>query len=108
MARVIFSLCFIAFFFVIVCSNFVEGKTWCVAQAQASDSVMQQTLDRLCGQLDCEEIQPGGSCFDPNTLRNHASYAIDLNFWTNGVCDTSYATPSPTDPCKFLIFLFFV
>ncbi|KAI3762058.1 hypothetical protein L1987_52481 [Smallanthus sonchifolius] len=98
MAKAIFSLCFIGFFFFVVCSNFVEGKTWCVAQTQASNVVMQQTLDRLCGRLNCREIQPGGSCFTPNTLRNHASYAIDLNFRVNGVCDTSYATPSPSDP----------
>ncbi|KAI7756750.1 hypothetical protein M8C21_028503 [Ambrosia artemisiifolia] len=92
------SLCFIAFFFIIVCSNLVEGNMWCVAQSQASDSVLQQVLDRLCDKVDCRAIQPGGSCYNPNTVRNHASYAIDEYFRIFGVCDTSYATPSPTDP----------
>ncbi|KAL7598825.1 hypothetical protein Lser_V15G23726 [Lactuca serriola] len=75
------------------------GKTWCVAQSQATEPKLQ--LDYLCGQFDCKEIQPGGSCFNPNTMRNHVSYAIDLNFQINGVCDISYATPAVTDPRNF-------
>ncbi|CAI9285577.1 unnamed protein product [Lactuca saligna] len=74
-----------------------HGKTWCVAQSQATEPKLQQVLDYLCGQLDCKEIPPGGSCFNPNTVRNHASYAIDLNFQINGVCDISYATTAITD-----------
>ncbi|KAI3737916.1 hypothetical protein L2E82_27931 [Cichorium intybus] len=42
---------------------------------------------------------PGGSCYEPDNVRNHASYAIDLNFRVNGECDTSFATPAVTDPC---------
>ncbi|KAI3512349.1 hypothetical protein L1887_19664 [Cichorium endivia] len=99
MARLTFSLCFLGFFLcLIMCSNTVQGNTWCVAQSQATEPKLQQVLDFLCGQIDCKEIQPGGSCFNPDTVRNHASYAIDLNFRTTGVCDTSYATPSVTDP----------
>nr|KAJ0205459.1 hypothetical protein LSAT_V11C500260510 [Lactuca sativa] len=93
MARLTFSLCFIGFFLcLIMCTNFVQLKS------QATEPKLQQVLDYLCGQLDCKEIQPGGSCFNPNTVRNHASYAIDLNFQINGVCDISYATPAVTDP----------
>ncbi|KAL7598820.1 hypothetical protein Lser_V15G23729 [Lactuca serriola] len=99
MGRLTFLVCFIGFFLcLIMCTNSVQGKTWCVAQSQATEPKLQQVLDYLCGQLDCKEIQPGGSCFNPNTVRNHASYAIDLNFQINGVCDISYATPAVTDP----------
>lgn len=80
---------------------------WCVAQVRTPGWKLQQVLDSLCGSaVNCKEIQPGGSCFNPNTLPNHASYAIDLNYRIHGVCDTSYATPSPTDPCKFVSFIF--
>ncbi|KAL7598185.1 hypothetical protein Lser_V15G23718 [Lactuca serriola] len=102
MARLTFSLCFIGFFLCfIMYINTMQGKTWCVAQSQATEPKLQQVLDYLCGQVDCKEIQHGGSCFNPNTVRNHASYAIDLNFQINGVCDISYATPAVTDPCNF-------
>lgn len=73
-----------------------------MAQSKDSDSLLQEIIDRLCGQLDCKEIQPGGSCFDPNTLLDHASYVIDLNYHTNGECDINYATPAINDPCKLL------
>nr|XP_043615740.1 glucan endo-1,3-beta-glucosidase-like [Erigeron canadensis] len=103
MTKLNFSLCFIGLLLcLIVCSNYAEGKTWCVAQSQASNSKLQQVLDNLCGHLNCKEILPGGPCFAPDTLRNHASYAIDLNYRINGICDTSYATPAITDPCKYL------
>nr|KAJ0207017.1 hypothetical protein LSAT_V11C500260530 [Lactuca sativa] len=46
----------------------MRGKTWCVAQSQATEPKLQQVLDYLCGQLDCKEIRPGGSCFNPNTI----------------------------------------
>ncbi|KAL7602020.1 hypothetical protein Lser_V15G23733 [Lactuca serriola] len=81
-----------------LCAPIPCKKTWCVAQSQATEPKLQQVLNYLCGQLDCKEIQPGGSCFNPNIVRNHASYAIDLNFQINGVCDISYATPAVTDP----------
>ncbi|PWA67889.1 X8 domain-containing protein [Artemisia annua] len=102
MAKVNYPLCFIGFFlFVIVCSNHVEGTMWCVAKSQASDSKLQEVLDFLCAQLDCKEILPGGSCFDPDTHQSHASYAIDLNYRINGLCDDSYATFALTDPCNY-------
>ncbi|KAI3512352.1 hypothetical protein L1887_19667 [Cichorium endivia] len=85
-------------FFKFCCCFIYCGKTWCVAQTQASEQKLQQVLDFVCGQLNCKEIQPGGFCFNPDTVRNHASYAIDLNFQINGVCDFSYATHSITDP----------
>ncbi|KAL8242459.1 hypothetical protein R6Q59_012761 [Mikania micrantha] len=69
-----------------------------MAKTQISDSELQQTLDYLCGQLDCKEIQPGGSCFWPDTVRDHASYAIDLNFRVDFECDPSYAILVASDP----------
>ena len=79
-----------------------QGKTWCLAQPEASEPQLQQVLDYLCGRIDCGEIQPGASCFDPDTVRKHASYAINMNYRTNGECDGSYAFFFLTDPCKLL------
>ncbi|CAI9285580.1 unnamed protein product [Lactuca saligna] len=67
------------------------------AQSQAAEAKLQQVLDYLCGEINRKEIQPRGSCFNPNIVQNHVSYAIDHNFQINGVCDISYATPAVTD-----------
>ncbi|XP_062014676.1 glucan endo-1,3-beta-D-glucosidase-like [Rosa rugosa] len=72
-----------------------ENKTWCVA----------------CNQLkDCKVIQEGGSCYNPNSLINHASVVMNLyykavgqNSWS---CDfRGSALITQTDPsygsCKY-------
>ena len=55
-------------------------------------------MDSTCAQYNCADIQPGGSCFEPNTLHNHASYALDLAFRNTGDCNADIGTPSVTDP----------
>ncbi|KAM0033776.1 putative glucan endo-1,3-beta-D-glucosidase [Helianthus debilis subsp. tardiflorus] len=103
MTRVTFSVCFMGFFLCsIVCPNYAQEKKWCIAQSHLSESRLQEVLDYMCGIVDCKEIQPGESCFEPDTRQNHASYAIDLNYRITGVCDFSYATTIITDPCKLL------
>ncbi|KAL2513926.1 Carbohydrate-binding X8 domain superfamily protein [Forsythia ovata] len=78
--------------------DFARGKTWCVAKVSATNAQMQAFLDANCGNLGCEAILPGGSCFEPNTVRNHASYAIDLYYRKTGECKSDIGTPSIADP----------
>ncbi|OVA00992.1 X8 [Macleaya cordata] len=69
------------------------GGSWCVASQTASQTALQVALDYACGYgaADCSAIQSGGKCYNPNTLRDHASYAFNDYYQKN---------PSPTS-CNF-------
>ncbi|VFQ62393.1 unnamed protein product [Cuscuta campestris] len=62
-----------------------KGNVWCVPKQGATDAQLQANIDYVCGLgYDCRPIQPGGSCFTPNTLLSHASYAMNLLYQTSG------------------------
>jgi len=54
---------------------------WCVAKPSVPDPIIQEAMNYACGSgADCDSIQPSGSCFEPNTLFAHASYAFN-SYW---------------------------
>ncbi|KAM7259476.1 hypothetical protein ACFE04_015217 [Oxalis oulophora] len=54
--------------------------TWCVAKPGTSDDILQQNLDFACNHIDCSLVDDGGPCFNPTTLMNHASFAMNLYY----------------------------
>ncbi|XP_066368816.1 major pollen allergen Ole e 10-like [Miscanthus floridulus] len=87
------------------------GGSWCVASPSASATALQVALDYACGQggADCSAIQQSGSCFSPDTVRDHASYAFNSYYQKNPVqtsCDfagtavLTTANPS-TSTCQY-------
>ncbi|XP_060174808.1 glucan endo-1,3-beta-D-glucosidase-like isoform X2 [Lycium barbarum] len=61
------------------------GKKWCVPKADASDAALQSNIDFVCSSgIDCQPIQDGGPCYEPNTIRAHAAYAMNAYYQANG------------------------
>nr|XP_017218449.1 PREDICTED: glucan endo-1,3-beta-glucosidase 1-like [Daucus carota subsp. sativus] len=76
----------------------LQGKTWCVAQTAAPDDKLQAFLIATCERYNCKAIMPGGPCYQPANIHNHASYALDIAYRGTGVCNPDVGTPTITDP----------
>ncbi|CAA0823745.1 Carbohydrate-binding X8 domain superfamily protein [Striga hermonthica] len=70
-------------------TTFLDGSSWCVARPGMSLVDLQIALDWACGvgRAECSPIQPGGTCFEPNNLLSHASYAFNSYYQQNGNSD---------------------
>ncbi|XP_068656609.1 glucan endo-1,3-beta-glucosidase 1 [Aristolochia californica] len=81
------------------------NRTFCVATDGVDARTLQSALDWACGpgRANCSEIQPGESCYSPNTVKGHASYAFDSYYQKQGKaagsCDfKGVAMITTTDP----------
>ncbi|KDP22732.1 hypothetical protein JCGZ_02520 [Jatropha curcas] len=80
------------------------GASWCIASPSASPTALQVALDYACGYggANCLAIQPDGSCYNPNNLRDHASYAFNNYYQKNPIPSScnfgGTAVTTNTDP----------
>ncbi|KAL9816831.1 putative glucan endo-1,3-beta-D-glucosidase [Arabidopsis thaliana] len=62
-----------------------SSKTWCIATLIATNAQLQANINFACSEgVDCRPIRPGGSCFIPNNLANHASFVMNSYYQTHG------------------------
>ncbi|XP_057465421.1 major pollen allergen Ole e 10-like [Actinidia eriantha] len=83
MRKIDLVLCCLAFLLFLVVPS--QGD-WCVARTNAPDSELQPLLDFCCSHVDCSAVQPGGSCFEPDTVAGHASWALNQYYRAKGIC----------------------
>lgn len=87
---------------------------WCVAKPAVPEPIIQEAMNYACASgADCNQIQPSGSCFQPNTLLAHASYAFN-SYWqrtkvAGGTCEfggtAMLVTVDPSyDGCYFIYY----
>ncbi|XP_042507692.1 uncharacterized protein LOC122083846 [Macadamia integrifolia] len=59
-----------------------EKGLWCVAKPSVPADTLQEAMNYACGEggADCDEIKPHGSCYNPDTVVAHASYAFN-SYW---------------------------
>ncbi|KAA0064762.1 hypothetical protein IC582_006002 [Cucumis melo] len=81
-----------------------SSATYCICKDGLSDQALQKSLDYACGAgADCSQILQNGPCFQPNTVKDHCSYAVNSYFQrkgqVQGSCDFSgTAMPSQSPP----------
>ncbi|CDY17308.1 BnaA10g09420D [Brassica napus] len=84
-----------------------KDKTWCVANGKTTKEKLQEGLDYACGEggADCRPIQKGATCYDPESLEAHASYAFNSYYQKNargvGTCDFGGAAYVVSQPPKY-------
>lgn len=97
-----------------VLANDTANQTYCTAREGADPKMLQAALDWACGpgKVDCSSLLQGQSCYDPDTVFAHATYAFDTYYHQNGrtpgSCDfNGVATITTTNPSKEIELLFF-
>ncbi|MBA0879716.1 hypothetical protein Goshw_005490, partial [Gossypium schwendimanii] len=59
-------------------------KTWCIAKPSSDQATLLTNINYACSKVDCQIIQKGCPCFNPDYPINHASIAMNLYYQSMG------------------------
>jgi hypothetical protein len=78
-------------FLVVHCPNSMKfaltiilQRTWCVAKPSSDQATLLANINYACSHVDCQILQKGYPCFSPDSLRSHASIAMNLYYQCKG------------------------
>ncbi|GMI83436.1 hypothetical protein HRI_002012900 [Hibiscus trionum] len=82
-----------------------SSSTYCVCKDGVGEEALQGALDYACGHgADCSAIQPNGACFNPNTVKDHCTYAVNSYFQnSHQVAGSCYFSGAATISDKVLL-----
>ncbi|XP_028785594.1 PLASMODESMATA CALLOSE-BINDING PROTEIN 3 isoform X2 [Neltuma alba] len=89
-----------------------SSALYCVCKDGVGDQALQKALDYACGAgADCTPLLQNGACYQPNTVKDHCSYAVNSYFQkkgqAQGSCDfagaatTTQTAPAASSGCVF-------
>ncbi|KAL2521785.1 Glucan endo-1 [Forsythia ovata] len=88
-----------------VLANDTTNQTFCTAKEGADAKMLQAALDWACGpgKVDCSPLLQGQTCYEPDNIFAHATYAFNTYYHqtgkTPGSCDfNGVATTTTTNP----------
>ncbi|EXB44834.1 hypothetical protein L484_026414 [Morus notabilis] len=78
-----------------------SSATYCICKDGVGDQSLQKAIDYACGNgADCTPILQSGACYQPNTVKDHCSYAVNSYFQkkgqVQGSCEFSGAAQQST------------
>ncbi|CAJ1936822.1 unnamed protein product [Sphenostylis stenocarpa] len=89
----------------ILFANDTTNQTFCVAKTNADPKMLQAALDWACGpgKVDCSPLLQGQSCYEPDNVVAHSTYAFNAYYQkmdkSPGSCDfKGVASITTTDP----------
>lgn len=85
-----------------------RGFVWCVVRDGADVYDVQDALNWACARINCGSTYAGGTCYIPNTIWAHASWAFNAYYnsmnGAQGSCNFSgTAYVSSNDPSKYFV-----
>lgn len=101
----------LSFILLLALTGYSSGANYCVCKDGVGDQVLQKSIDYACGNgADCTGILQNGPCYNPNTIKDHCSYAVNSYYQrkaaSGATCDfsgtatlTSSPPPSSSSSC---------
>ncbi|TMW96676.1 hypothetical protein EJD97_007015 [Solanum chilense] len=91
---------------ILALTGYSSGANYCVCKDGFADTILQHNIDYACGNgADCTGILQNGPCYNPNTIKDHCSYAVNSYYQrkasTGATCDfTGSASLTSTPPAS--------